>query len=162
MDGSDWELTAQTPGDKDAETLGLHIDRVNHEDPSIPIELESVTQANRRLVNAMRSLQDTYASILPAASLVGLLGILAALSTRQLRRRYGLLVVVAAACLLAVLSRAVLTALIEVVGWPGAMASGYLDTANPFLVSFAGIGLVLLALVIRDFLRPRLRIPSKA
>jgi hypothetical protein len=65
--------------------------------------------------------------------------------------------VLATACAVAVASRLLIVALIEVTSWPGALNDIYLAPGSPFLITFAVLGCYLGLLAVADVVRERRR-----
>jgi len=119
--------------------LAIHIDSV--EVPRAdPVLSASFHWSSPTLLTAMRFIQAVYATAVPPLLAVAVAGTLAAVSMRRTRRAHGGLIILTLACVLAVVTRTTLIALIEVTSWPGAIGDAYLGPAAPLLLIFAVLG----------------------
>jgi hypothetical protein len=105
---------------------------------------EAAPAHNGATVRVQRLAQDVYRAVLPILLVLGTLGVVVATAMPRIRRKSGLLLVLAASCIVAVLGRIALVGLIEVSAWPDAIRIGYLAPASPFLITYSIIGTYLL------------------
>ena len=139
-------------------SLWLFIEAVEPVRSAMEEVLDAATvRAHPRILGAMQWLQGAFGILVPIGATLGMAGIGLALLRSSVRSRLAALLVLAAACVLAVAARLMLVALIEVTSWPGALNDIYLAPGSPFLITFAALGCYLGLMAVTDLVRERRR-----
>lgn len=112
-----------------------------------PIAIDDRANGSRRMALA-RMVGRAAAIVQPVAAAVALGGVILALFVPAVRRHYGNLILLAAACAVAVASRIALLAYIDVTSFR--VGPAYLTATSPLLIVFTVVGCYFVFVVLRD------------